>query len=293
MATAELILDAHAALAEGPVWLESANELMWVDCAAGNVHWLDYGTGDDRVLNVGAQVGVALPARSGFVLALPEGIARLAAGATVPEPIVRFGHESDMCLNDGACDRQGRLWVGSISFDEAPERGSLYRVDPDLQFERVLDRLWISNGIDWSLDDTKMYFVDSPTRRVDVLDYDIATGAATNRRPFHEFADDVPGIPDGLCVDAEGGLWVALWGGLAGGRADAGRATAHARRRARRARSRRARSAGRICRRCSSRAPPGTSHPRCSRRSRTRAACSRRTSASRGACRRRSPGRRG
>ncbi len=84
---------------------------------------------------------------------------------------------------------------------------------PDLQFERVLDRLWISNGIDWSLDDTKMYFVDSPTRRVDVLDYDIETGAATNRRPFHEFADDVPGIPDGLCVDAEGGLWVALWGG--------------------------------------------------------------------------------
>jgi sugar lactone lactonase YvrE len=213
VATAELILDAHAPLAEGPVWLESANELMWVDCAAGNVHWLDYRTGDDRVLNVGAQVGVALPARSGFVLALPEGIARLAAGATVPEPIVRFGHESDMCLNDGACDRQGRLWVGSISFDEAPERGSLYRVDPDLQFERVLDRLWISNGIDWSLDDTKMYFVDSPTRRVDVLDYDISTGTATNRRPFYEFADDVPGIPDGLCVDAEGGLWVALWGG--------------------------------------------------------------------------------
>jgi sugar lactone lactonase YvrE len=213
VATAELILDAHAPLAEGPVWLESANELMWVDCAAGNVHWLDYGTGEDRVLNVGAQVGVALPAHSGFVLALPEGIARLAAGATVPEPIVRLGHESDMCLNDGACDRQGRLWVGSISFDEAPERGSLYRVDPDLQFERVLDRLWISNGIDWSLDDTKMYFVDSPTRRVDVLDYDIATGTATNRRPFHEFADDVPGIPDGLCVDAEGGLWVALWGG--------------------------------------------------------------------------------
>jgi len=103
--------------------------------------------------------------------------------------------------------------VGSISYDEAPERGSLYRIGPDMQFERVLDRLWISNGIDWSLDDTKMYFVDSPTRRVDVLDYDIETGAATNRRPFHEFADDVPGIPDGLCVDAEGGLWVALWGG--------------------------------------------------------------------------------
>ena len=213
MATAELILDAHAPLAEGPVWLESTNELMWVDCAAGNVHWLDHGTGQDRVLNVGAQVGVALPARSGFVLALPHGISRLAAGATVPEPIVHFGHESDMCLNDGACDRRGRLWVGSISYDEAPERGSLYRIGPDMQFERVLDRLWISNGIDWSLDDAKMYFVDSPTRRVDVLDYDIATGAATNRRPFHEFADDVPGIPDGLCVDAEGGLWVALWGG--------------------------------------------------------------------------------
>jgi sugar lactone lactonase YvrE len=214
MPAAELILDVHAQLAEGPVWLASANELVWVNCAAAEVHWLDHATGKDRVLNVGAQVGVALPdSASGLMLALPEGIARLAAGSTVPEYIVRFGHESDMCLNDGACDRQGRLWVGSISYDEAPERGSLYRVDPDLQFERVLDRLWISNGIDWSLDNTLMYYVDSPTKRVDVLDYDIATGAATNRRPFHTFADDDPGIPDGLCVDAEGGLWVAMWGG--------------------------------------------------------------------------------
>ena len=152
-----------------------------------------------------------------------------------------------MRLND-ACVRPTGPAAGwdRSPYDEAPERGSLYRIGPDLQFERVLDRLWISNGIDWSLDDTKMYFVDSPTRRVDVLDYDIETGAATNRRPFHEFADDVPGIPDGLCVDAEGGLWVALWGGSrVVGLTPDGR-TAHARRRSRRARSRRARSAGRI-----------------------------------------------
>ena len=187
---------------------------MWVDCGAGNVHWLDYGTGQrSRAERRRAGRGGAPGPIGTRPRAAAHGISRLAAGATVPEPIVHFGHESDMCLNDGACDRRGRLWVGSISYDEAPERGSLYRIDPDLQFERVLDRLWISNGIDWSLDDTKMYFVDSPTRRVDVLDYDIETGAATNRRPFHEFADDVPGIPDGLCVDAEGGLWVALWGG--------------------------------------------------------------------------------
>jgi sugar lactone lactonase YvrE len=71
----------------------------------------------------------------------------------------------------------------------------------------------VSNGIDWSPDDTRMYFVDSPTRRIDMLDYDIATGEATSRRPFFELADDLPGMPDGLCVDAEGGVWVALWGG--------------------------------------------------------------------------------
>jgi sugar lactone lactonase YvrE len=211
---AELILDARAPLGEGPVWLESSNELLWVDISSRHVHWLDPATGVDRVIDVGDEAGAVIPDRSGgLILAFPSGLARLAAGAERPEPILELTADPTLRLNDAACDRRGRLFVGSMPYAEDVPSGSLYRVDADLHVETVLERVTISNGIDWSLDDRTMYYIDTPTDRVDQLDYDIETGAATNRRPFHTFAPGTIGSPDGMCVDAEGGLWVALWGG--------------------------------------------------------------------------------
>ena len=214
MPNPELVLDAHAELAEGPVWLEPTGELLWVDIEPGNVHWFDPSTGADRSQHVGDPVGAAVPDGSGgLVLALPRRISRLAAGASEPEQIVSIPDEPDIRMNDAACDRRGRLWVGSTTVGETEPRGKLYRVDADLSAHEVLDGIVVSNGIDWSPDDTRMYYTDSPTRRVDVLDYDIETGAATNRRALHALPDDVVGIPDGMCVDAQGSIWVALWGG--------------------------------------------------------------------------------
>jgi sugar lactone lactonase YvrE len=214
MPTPELVLDAHAELAEGPVWLASTGELLWVDIEPGDVHWLDPGTGADRSQNVGDPVGAAVPDRSGgLLLALPRRISRLRAGAQEPEQVVSLPGDPDHRMNDAKCDRRGRLWAGSTTEAEEAARGTLYRIDPDLQATEVLDGITVSNGIDWSPDDSRMYYIDSPTRRIDVLDYDIATGTATNRRALHELADDVPGLPDGMCVDSEGTLWVALWGG--------------------------------------------------------------------------------
>jgi sugar lactone lactonase YvrE len=214
MPTAELILDAHAELGECPVWLESSAELLWVDVEAGDLHWLDPATRVDRSQHVEGPLGAALPDREGgLVLALPRRICRLRAEARELEQLVSIPAEPDIRMNDAACDRRGRLFVGSMPSDESSPRGALYRVDADLQVEQVLDGLTISNGIDWSPDDSRMYFIDSVTRRVDVLDYDGESGAATNRRPFYVLADDIPGLPDGLCVDREGSLWVAIWGG--------------------------------------------------------------------------------
>jgi sugar lactone lactonase YvrE len=117
-------------------------------------------------------------------------------------------------MNDGACDPAGRFWAGTMALDERPHAGALYRLDPDLTVRTMLTDVTISNGIDWSPDGRRMYYVDSPTRRIDVFDFDPGTGAIADRRPFV----DVPaesGIPDGITVDAAGFVWLALWGGAA------------------------------------------------------------------------------
>jgi sugar lactone lactonase YvrE len=99
-----------------------------------------------------------------------------------------------------------------MAFDATSAAGTLYRIDTDGTVTSVLTGLSISNGLGWSPDAEQMYFVDSPTQRIDVLDFDLATGTVNNRRPFALIAD-TPGVPDGLTIDAEGGIWVALWGG--------------------------------------------------------------------------------
>jgi len=115
-------------------------------------------------------------------------------------------------MNDGACDRAGRFYAGTMAIDESPGKGALYRLEPDHSVSKVFAGLGISNGIGWSPDDRLMYYIDSLAYRVDVLDYDPVTGAMGERRPFvHLGSGDV--VPDGLAVDAEGSVWVAVWGG--------------------------------------------------------------------------------
>jgi sugar lactone lactonase YvrE len=211
---AELILDARALVGEGPVWLPDRGELLWVDIESSEVHRLDPATRADTVIAAGAHVGAVLPdEQGGLVLALPTGLARLPAGADAPQPLVDLNGTPKVRLNDAKVDARGRIFVGSMAYDEEPGAGHLWRVDPDLTATVILDGLTISNGLDWSPDLTRMYFNDSSVRHVDVLDYDVETGAAEGRRVLHELADDQAGFPDGMTVDGEGNLWVAIWGG--------------------------------------------------------------------------------
>jgi len=115
-------------------------------------------------------------------------------------------------MNDAACDPQGRLWAGTMSFEAVPGAGTLYRIDPDGTVTAVLHDLTISNGLGWSPDGRRMYFIDSPTRRIDVLDFDAEDGTVHDRRCFLDVSD-VAGVPDGLTMDTDGGIWVAFWGG--------------------------------------------------------------------------------
>ena len=115
-------------------------------------------------------------------------------------------------MNDGAVDPAGRFWAGTMDEDGREEGGTLYRLDPDGTVTPMVRAVTISNGVDWSPDGRTMYLADTPTGRVDAFDFDVAAGTIANRRPFAVIEPD-DGTPDGLTVDADGGVWVALWGG--------------------------------------------------------------------------------
>jgi sugar lactone lactonase YvrE len=114
--------------------------------------------------------------------------------------------------NDGGCDPFGGFVIGTMAYDERPGGGAVYRVTPDHRVVELLSPVSISNGVQWSADGAHVYYIDTPTRRVDVFDVDPETGAWSGRRAHIRF-EDTAGYPDGMAIDEDGGLWVALWGG--------------------------------------------------------------------------------
>jgi sugar lactone lactonase YvrE len=159
---------------------------------------------------VGGRVGAVAPVSAGHALvALARQLAIVDLGDGSLEPLVEIPHDDDRRLNDGACDARGRFWIGSMALDERAGGGALYRY-ADGSLDRVIDRVSLSNGLGWSPDGRTMYYTDSPEKRVDAFDFDVDQGTISNRRPFVEIGD---AIPDGLTVDADGGVWIALWGG--------------------------------------------------------------------------------
>jgi sugar lactone lactonase YvrE len=117
-------------------------------------------------------------------------------------------------MNDGKADPWGRFWAGTMGIDKRPDAGALYCLEPDLRLSVALDPVTISNGLDWSADRRSMFYVDTPTQRVDRFDLEADGLGLRNRRTFstQALAD---GSPDGLTLDTAGGLWLALWGGFA------------------------------------------------------------------------------
>ncbi|MFD3455134.1 SMP-30/gluconolactonase/LRE family protein [Streptomyces sp. NPDC058691] len=209
----ELALPARASLGEGPTWDPVGARLVWVDILASRVHWYDPLTGRTSVMATGQHVGAAKPrAGGGIVVNLRDGVAVYDADGAF-----RWLHREPVPgrrANDAAVDASGALWAGTMRYDEAPGGGTLRRVAPDGTVEPVLDDVAVSNGTDWSPDGSLMYYVDSPTGRIDVFDVDRDTGLVRKRRPF-AVVEEGAGFPDGLTVDAEGCVWVALWDGAA------------------------------------------------------------------------------
>lgn len=210
--TAEIAVDARADLGEGAAWDAVAGRLIWVDITGGVVHEL-LPDGRSRSWNVPEHVGAAVPrARGGLLLAVRSGFAALADDGSVSVVASVEADDPSTRMNDGKCDPLGRFWAGTMADAETPGAGSLYRLDTDGAVSRVLNGVTISNGLGWSPDGTVMYYTDTATGGVDRFRFDAAAGALTDRRRVITI-DPADGSPDGMTVDDDGCLWVALWGG--------------------------------------------------------------------------------
>jgi sugar lactone lactonase YvrE len=215
LGTADTLLPNVATLAEGPRWDPRTQRLLWVDIDGRALHEYDPATGDDRALPLPAKVGAAAPTEDpGRVLvALADRLAFVDLETGDVEPLAELPHaRAGMRANDGAVDPAGRFWIGTMCEDEAPDLAALYRYDPDGTLTPVLQKVSLSNGLGWAAGEQRMYYIDSPTKRIDVLDYDAETGEVAERRPFAVIEDSM-GVPDGLALDVEDGVWVALYGG--------------------------------------------------------------------------------
>lgn len=208
----ELVVDARARVAEGPVWHDGA--LWWVDIHAGAVHRHDPATGTDRGFAVGQEVGALVPRRlGGFLLAVRDGFATWDGPGAELDVVVPVEQENPANrMNDGKCDPSGRFWASTMEFGGRRGEGALYRLDTDFTVTTHLDGLAIGNGLAWSADGTLLYFIDTPSGGVDVLDFDAETGTIADRRRLVSVDED-DGAPDGMTIDTEGCLWVAMWGG--------------------------------------------------------------------------------
>lgn len=205
--------DIRCELGEGPHWSAAHGLLRFVDINAGIVHELDPTTGDHREFDVASLVSLVLPVgESGDWLCGTRGdLVVLGADGRVGERHVIEADRPLNRINDGKADPAGRLWCGTMSLRWEPGQASLYCVGED-GLRTVLGDVTLSNGLGWDTDRARMYYVDSATQRVDVLRYDVATGAIEDRRPFAPI-DPVDGLPDGLTLDADGCVWLALFGG--------------------------------------------------------------------------------
>ncbi|MEV0117196.1 SMP-30/gluconolactonase/LRE family protein [Streptomyces sp. NPDC050844] len=211
----DMAVRAQAALGEGPTWDAAARRLIWVDILSSRVHTYDPSTGHRSVMVTEQHVGAAKPrAGGGLVVNLRDGVGLY--DAVSDGSAFRWLHRDVVPGrrgNDAAVAPDGALWAGTMCYDETPGAANFIRLTGDGTATEVFGDVSVSNGIGWSPDGRLMYYIDTPTRRIDVLDLG-DDRLPRSRRPL-AVVEDTAGYPDGLTVDADGCVWVALWDGAA------------------------------------------------------------------------------
>jgi sugar lactone lactonase YvrE len=215
----EQFSEPHAFHGEGPVWCGQPAGLHLMDMLAGDVLRLNADGAVAQRTHVGTVAAAIRPrAGGGLVMGVERGFALIEPDGRIVR-LPQLWEDPGVRMNEGACDPSGAFYCGSMAYDHTPAAGSLYRLDPSGNVTEVVDSVGCSNGLAWSPDGALAYYVDSFTHRIDVFDEE---GSRLNgRRSFVDLAD-VDGMPDGLTVDSEGGVWVAFYTGSSVRRYDAG-----------------------------------------------------------------------
>lgn len=215
--TPELVYNAKGILAEGPVWDHREGILNWVDIEKGEFNFFDPVSSENHSYNLHSRLGVGIPSniRGKYIVGLQNGIAIF--DKEKPDELNYVGdpesHLSNNRFNDGKCDSEGRLWIGSMDIAFKKGAGSLYMVDSGFNTTSKINNLTISNGMAWDTEQNIMYFIDTPDQVVYAYDYQKEDGTIKNKRIVLTIPKN-HGVPDGMTIDEEGMLWIAHWGGF-------------------------------------------------------------------------------
>ena len=213
---ADLLLDSKSLLGEGALWNKETQELYWIDIEKGVFYSYNPKNKQNKSIELGQKVGTVVPTENGTVLvALQDGIYELDTRTEQKKLLCQRPEPNfpDNRFNDGKCDAKGRFWVGTISMKNTAEVAALYIFDNQGVITQKVDDVTVSNGIVWSLDNRKMYYIDTPTKEVKEYDYDNETGTIS----FSKIAVKIPeglGYPDGMTIDSEGMIWIGMWEGF-------------------------------------------------------------------------------
>ncbi len=210
----EIVTSHLCELGEGPVWDEQQNRILWLDIPAGAIHSFYPATGRHTSLTTGQYTGaVVLKPNGNLVAALQNGFYEIdETSGTLTFLADPEAHLPENRFNDGKCDPQGRFWAGTMHRPETQVSGHLYTLDTGNNVTWKAGPVGCSNGLAWSADSRTLYYIDSPTRTVVAYDFDPGTGAISGKRVVITIPEG-EGFPDGMTIDAEGALWIALWDG--------------------------------------------------------------------------------
>ncbi|WP_082113266.1 SMP-30/gluconolactonase/LRE family protein [Kordia jejudonensis] len=205
-----------AALGEGAFWNHETNELYWIDIEGKTAHIFNPKTTENRSFPTASHIGTIVPKnKNEALIALVDGIYTMNVHTGETTVFADMKAQLTGCrLNDGKCDPAGRLWVGSMNWQQEKGKAKLFAIQNNGAVTTKLDSVTISNGIVWTKDQKTMYYIDTPTSQIKAYDYDNATGNISNERVAVQVSSDL-GFPDGMAIDAEDMVWVGMWNGNA------------------------------------------------------------------------------